>query len=448
MNLKTPYFKRQVHIAPLAMFRIVFGAIMFLAMVRFIANGWVSSLYIQPSYFFKYQYFEWVKPLGYYGTYSLFVGIAISFLLIALGLFYRAATIAAFLLFTYAELLDKTNYLNHYYLVSLMVFLLIFLPAHKGFSMDAMRKGKREKMSVPKWTIDTIKVQLAVVYIFAGLAKLNDDWLFNAMPLKIWLSANTYIPIIGGLMDKPITAYIFSWGGALYDLGIVFLLINRKTRNLAFAFVIFFHITTWLLFPIGMFPFIMIGSSLIFFSADFHIRIFNFFSKQKAGNEVMTNALSIPIRSKITLGILALYFLIQVALPFRYVLYPGKLFWTELGYRFSWRVMLMEKAGTAFFYVRDKATGREIEIDNRSYLTKNQEKMMSTQPDMIIDFAHHIQSDFEQKGMNNIAVHVESYVSLNGSGSRLFLDSTVNLLEIAQIQDNPNLILAFEKNEN
>jgi len=448
MNSSIPYFRRQAHIAPLAMFRIVFGAIMFLAIVRFMANGWVHSLFVEPNFFFKYQYFEWVKPLGNIGTHLLFIGIAIAFLLVTLGLFFRVASIAAFILFTYAELLDKTNYLNHYYFVSLMLFLLIFLPANKGFSLDIVRKKSIKQMIVPKWSIDAIKLQLGLVYIFAGLAKLNYDWLFNAMPLKIWLSANTHLPIIGELMNQSATAYFFSWGGALYDLGIVFLLMNYKTRNFAFALVVFFHLTTWLLFPIGMFPFIMIGSTLIFFSADFHLRIFNYFGKQKVKRIAFPKASQTSLIPRATFIIFALYFLIQITMPFRFMLHPGKLFWTEMGYRFSWRVMLMEKAGTAFFYVKDKTTGKEIEIDNKEYLTRNQEKMMATQADMILDFAKYIKEDFAGKGMDNIAVRVESYVTLNGSGSRLFLDSSVNLLAIENIEDNPNLILAFEENEN
>ncbi len=85
---------------------------------------------------------------------------------------------------------------------------------------------------------------------------------------------------------------------------------------------------------------------------------------------------------------LSLHFAIQIVMPFRYVLYPGKLFWTEQGFRFSWRVMLMEKGGYAIFHVRDPESGREGEVDNAAYLSPNQEKMMSTQPDMILQFAH------------------------------------------------------------
>jgi hypothetical protein len=126
-------------------------------------------------------------------------------------------------------------------------------------------------------------------------------------------------------------------------------------------------------------------------------------------------------------GVLAVHFAVQLLLPFRYLLYPGQLFWTEQGYRFSWRVMLMEKAGTVFFYVTDPTTGREGEVVNRDFLTPNQEKMMATQPDMILQFAHFLADHYRQQGITHPKITAESYVTLNGSGSRPFLDRTVDL---------------------
>ena len=87
----------------------------------------------------------------------------------------------------------------------------------------------------------------------------------------------------------------------------------------------------------------------------------------------------------------AVHFALQVIVPLRAFAYPGHLFWTEQGYRFSWRVMLMEKAGYAVFRVHDPATGRRWEASNYEHLTPNQEKMMATQPDMILQFAHHLE---------------------------------------------------------
>jgi hypothetical protein len=130
---------------------------------------------------------------------------------------------------------------------------------------------------------------------------------------------------------------------------------------------------------------------------------------------------------------------LQILLPLRYLLYPEKLFWTEEGFRFSWRVMLMEKGGVAIFKVGDSSFSGEIEIMNSDYLTPIQEKMMSTQPDMILQFAHHLRDDYKGKTIevhgkkftfNDPIVKVESYVTLNGSGTRPFINPDVNLAKL------------------
>lgn len=108
------------------------------------------------------------------------------------------------------------------------------------------------------------------------------------------------------------------------------------------------------------------------------------------------------------------------------MLYPGKLFYTEQGYRFSWRVMLMEKVGYTIFTVRDAATGNSVEVNNRKFLSQQQEKQMSTQPDMILQFAQHLK-DVYGKQMQSPEVYAEAYVTINGRSSRLLIDPKVNL---------------------
>ncbi len=133
------------------------------------------------------------------------------------------------------------------------------------------------------------------------------------------------------------------------------------------------------------------------------------------------------VKAKLIYVLLSLHFIIQLLLPFRYLLYPGKLYWTEEGYRFSWRVMLMEKGGTVFFHIKDPRTGKRSEVLNAQYLTSFQETQMATQPDMILQYAHFLAAGYQKKGIKNPVVTAESYVTLNGSGSRLYIDSTVNL---------------------
>ncbi|MEO9569851.1 MAG: HTTM domain-containing protein [Polaribacter sp.] len=428
-------FKEQTNAAPLAVFRLFFGFMMFASIVRFWANGWIEKLYLEPKMFFSYYGFSWIKPIGDY-TYLLFVICSLSALFIAIGFKYRWAIITFFLSFTYIEFMDKTTYLNHYYFITIISFVLIFLPANATFSIDNLSKRKKY-INIPKWTIDIIKILLGVVYFYAGLAKLNSDWLFRAMPLKIWLPSKYDFPLIGNtFMQQDWFHFAMSWSGMLYDLTIPFLLLYKRTRVFAFVLVVFFHVFTRVLFPIGMFPFIMIVSTLIFFDASFHQKIIDFIQKRffklsfraQSRNLKLINNYQLP-KTKVLIPFLSVFLIIQLLMPFRSVLYPGELFWTEEGYRFSWRVMLMEKAGMTNFKVVDTKTGNYFMVDNKDFLTTFQEKQMSFQPDFILEYAHYLGDHFKSQGHKNIAIFADSYVALNGRLSTRYINPKVNLYQ-------------------
>ena len=406
------------------------------SIVRFWLKGWIETLYLQPSFHFSYYGFEWVKPLGDF-TYLLFIVCALSAFLVAIGFKYRLSILIFFLSFTYIELMDKTTYLNHYYFISMISFLMIFIPANATFSFDNLINGVSYN-KVSAWTIDSIKVLLSIVYIYSGLAKLNSDWLFNAMPLKIWLPSKFDLPLIGeNLMQFEWVHYAMSWGGMFYDLFIPFLLLYRPTRLFGFALVVFFHIFTRVLFPIGMFPYIMIMASLIFFESEFHIKVLNFIKKMIPSsdkikyiffkiNSELTDVYVIK-KEKIILYIVSIFFIFQFLIPMRYLLYPGELFWNEQGYRFSWRVMLMEKKGYSVFKIVDKKTNTSFFVNNEDYLTPFQEKQMSFQPDFILEYAHYLGDIFSSNKNENVQVFVDSYVALNGRLSQRYIDKTVDL---------------------
>ncbi|GAB4380525.1 MAG: hypothetical protein Kow0075_11880 [Salibacteraceae bacterium] len=263
----------------------------------------------------------------------------------------------------------------------------------------------------------------------AGLAKINYDWLVLAMPLSIWLPAQDHLPVIGPFLRSPITAYLFSWCGMLYDLFIPLLLCIARFRVMAYLAVLVFHLATGVLFQIGMFPLIMVGATLIFFSPAWHDRVLSRFEGTLGiGYTTITSG---PRMGRVVLPVFFVWFLIQIALPFRHLMYPGDVFWHEQGYRFSWRVMLMEKAGYAQFVIRDKS-GRSIEVDNADFLTPVQEKMMSTQPDLMLQYAQFLKSYYMGLGVDDPSVHARVYVTLNGRPSTPYVSPETNL---ANFQD-------------
>ena len=451
-------FNRNINIAPLVVFRIIFGLMMLSSTIRFIKKGWIKEFYIDPKYHFTYYGFDWIKPFPDQGMYIIFGLLVACTVLITFGFFYRISITLYFLAFTYVELLDKTYYLNHYYFISLISFILIFLPAHRYFSLDSYFGICEKKRFIKSWCVNIIKLQIGIVYFFAGVSKLNYHWLIEAQPLINWLKHQSDFPIIGSLLLNDITAYLFSWGGAIFDIFIVFILISKRWRIYGYILVVIFHIMTSLMFPIGVFPLVMIGSTLIFFSENFHIKIISFISifTLKNDRELEKNKSTLNNSIKPLFRILFIsFFVLQLLLPFRYLLYPGKLFWTEQGYRFSWRVMLIEKVGYAQFYIHETLKDRKKLIENENFLSPQQEKMMSTQPDMIIQYAQHISSVYKDSTIstsngeiikfgNPPKVTADIKVSLFNKGSRSYIDEKTNLSKQKRGFLNKSWILPYE----
>jgi vitamin K-dependent gamma-carboxylase len=252
--------------AGLAVFRILFGLMMSAGLVRFMANGWIERFYGGPSFFFKYWGFEWVAVPPVPWLYVLFSALAIAALCIALGVFYRAAAAVFLLGFTYTQLLDVTNYLNHYYLVCLLALLLVLAPLHRTWSLDARCMPAHARGTVPAWALWLLRLQVGAVYVYAGLAKLNTDWLLHAQPLNIWFTARMETPIIGSLLDGLWMAYAASWGVFLFEMSVVPLLLWSRSRPYIYVVIVAFHALTRVFFDIGMFPFIMVVAATVFFA--------------------------------------------------------------------------------------------------------------------------------------------------------------------------------------
>ena len=80
----TKYFTTYTSTATLAFFRLAFGLMMLMSLIRFVAYGWIDKFYIQPDFHFSYYGFEWVKPLGVY-TYLLYIVAGIAAFFVAIG---------------------------------------------------------------------------------------------------------------------------------------------------------------------------------------------------------------------------------------------------------------------------------------------------------------------------------------------------------------------------
>ena len=182
---------RPVDGASLVFVRVAFGLVVLWEAWRYADHGRIFAYYIQPEYYFKYYGFEWVRPWRGDGMYLHFAALAAFAVLSACGLLYRAASIGLFLAFTYVFLLDQTRYLNHFYVVSLLALLLAVVPANRSFSLDARLGLARRSEFVPAWSLFLLRAQVAIVYFYAGIAKINPDWLGGSRCAAGWPRART-----------------------------------------------------------------------------------------------------------------------------------------------------------------------------------------------------------------------------------------------------------------
>ncbi|HEY3500093.1 MAG TPA: HTTM domain-containing protein [Polyangiaceae bacterium] len=423
----------------LAAFRALFGALMLLSVARFAALGWVDELLLSPSFHFTYLGFDWVRPLPRAATYLGFVVMGLAALGLCLGAFTRVSALVFCVTFTYAELIDKTNYLNHYYFVSLIALLLVFAPSNAVASFDARRNPALRAPSIAAFWYFLFRAQLALVYFYAGFAKLDADWLLAAEPLRTWLFARGDYPVVGALLREEWAAYLMSWGGAAFDLTVAPLLFWRRTRRYAYALAVVFHLAVWALFPIGMFSFIMLAAGTVFFEPDWPIRALSL-ARPAAGAEPRARP------GFAALGLAAVFLSVQAVLPLRFLAYPGNPNWTEEAFRFAWRVMLTEKSGTVEFRVVT-TTGERL-IRPRTELTELQSRMMSTQPDMIHQYALHLAERFGQPGAAPVKVYADAWAALNGRPSQRLIDPLVDLAaEPRSLRPAPFIVPLAEPHE-
>jgi vitamin K-dependent gamma-carboxylase len=414
----------------LAAFRVLFGVLVAVSAIRFELNGWVERCFVSPRFFFHYWGFEWVRPGSPAVMHGLFVLMAVCGVCIALGLAYRLAAATFFLVFTYVELIDVTNYLNHYYLVSLLALLVTALPLHAHASIDAWLRPSIRRSALPAWMTWLLRFQVGAVYFFAAIAKAQPDWLLHGQPLSIWLAARTDTPWLGALVGLPFAAIVMSWGGFLYDLTIPLWLSIKRTRGLAYLAVLGFHGAVGVLFPIGMFPFIMIVATTVFFEPSWPRRLLSVLRVKAALPAAGTAGRSTP---RFALALVALYVAVQVVMPLRALAYGGDVLWHEQGMRWSWRVLVREKNGAVTFRVRARDWSHERLVTPDGYLNEVQEREMSQQPDLILQLAHHIADDLRRRGLEDVEVRVDARASLNGRPMAPLIDPDVDL---AQVEDS------------
>ena len=439
------YLLAPVDGASVAVFRMLFGGLLFWEVLRYFQRGWIESYYITPTFHFTYPFLDFIRPWPGNGMYVHFAVIGALALLIALGLFYRLAAPLFCLAFSYVFLLDKAYYLNHFYLIGLLSFLLCLIPAQHTASLDRWLFFRNHSPAVPRWCVLLLRAQVFIVYFYAGLAKLNPDWL-HGEPMRMWLAERADFPLLGSYFTSEWMAFLFAYGGLLFDLSIGFLLVWQRTRPWALGLAGVFHFLNSQLFDIGIFPVLAFGATIIFADADWPRRVMRptqpvlarFWARASyASGSLAPPAPGNQLSRMATLVLLHAYLLTQLLIPLRHWLYPGNVSWTEEGHRFSWRMKLRDKAAVLHLFVTDPRTGENWEVSPALDLSARQLDEMSSRPDMVVQYAHYLAEQFSRPGQPRPIIQVDLQISLNGRPYQSLIDPNVNLADVPLVSWKP-----------
>jgi uncharacterized membrane protein YphA (DoxX/SURF4 family) len=150
------------------------------------------------------------------------------------------------------------------------LFLLMLSPSGLALSLDRRRQEKRRRAEglppsaplAPAWPVRMLQIQLCMIYLTTGLAKLclGETWfegtwwdgtslhyVLNNLTLTRWSYAQLPLPL---WLTMPLT-YLSVWWEVLFPL----LVLSRWTRRWALWFGVVFHIGIYLTIEVGWFTF-------------------------------------------------------------------------------------------------------------------------------------------------------------------------------------------------
>lgn len=307
--------------------------------------------------------------------------------------------------------MQKTSYNNHYYLLMLLCWIMVLLPANNYASIDAYIKPKIKSKTMPAWCLNIIILQIGIVYFYATVAKLYPEWLNGTFTAGI-LNKAAHNYGIDFFRQKWFHIFI-AYAGIAFDFFLVPALLYRKTRPFALAAAFVFHLFNSFTLHIGIFPYLSLALLLFFIPGDYLSE--KVFPKK---NNLEDKPLAVynwwPY-------VFIPYIIFQVLMPLRHHVIKGDVIWTEEGHRLSWRMMLRKRRGYAEFKVVDKKTGYSWLYDASKILTPTQQRSIQTKPDMLWQMAQYIHSEYAEKGQD-VSVYITAKTSINNDIPYLLID--------------------------
>ena len=406
-------FFKNIDNSPLIVFRIFFGFLIACESFGAILTGWVHKVLIAPKFTFSFIGLDWLQPLPGFGMYFYFIIMGLFGIAIMLGYRYRVAIISYTILWAGVYFMQKTSYNNHYYLLLIISFYMIFLPANQYASLDVKQQRTLEQKAMPYWVSLLFIIQVAIVYFYAAIAKFYPDWL-NGTFTRILLAGTTSNEFFLTLFSNKYFYLFIAYAGILFDLLIVPLLLFKKTRTIALVASLSFHLFNAIFLQIGIFPFFALTFSLFFYPPE-KIRKLFLRNKPVFNESVAENHFG----KQIFLFFLLPFLFIQLLLPLRHHLIEGDVLWTEEGHRLSWRMMLRKRDGFINFKIKNNNTGEMTSYDYHKNLSPKQARTLATKPDFIWQYCQKIKQEYRGK---NISIFIDCKNNINNGEFKTLID--------------------------
>ncbi len=417
------FLNRPIDSLWLALYRISLGLCLLWQVWKYFSADLIRNFYVEPTLHFTWLLFDFVRPWPEPWMYLHFAVLGIAAACITVGFHYRLASFVFWIGYTWAFLIDQCWYLNHYYLICLLSFLAMFLPADCELSIDAWRHAKIRSRVVPAWTLWLLRFQVAIPYFYGGISKINPDWLAGE-PMRTWMADTTDFPLIGQYFTQEWCVLAFSWGGLLFDVFIVPLLLWRRTRVAAMMTALCFHLMNWQLFQIGVFPWMMICVTFLLFTSPQTTARLRFRRPSPVEEDSVPLVQRYQFHGAVAV-LLSLYACWQIVMPLRHFLYDTHTAFTREGHQFAWRMKLNERSVDAEFFYVDTQTGDSNPLPLHEWITWHQARKLHD-ADELLQLAHHMREKLREQGID-ATIHADVSVSLNGREPAVYVEPHVDL---------------------
>jgi vitamin K-dependent gamma-carboxylase len=402
----------------LGIFRVIFGACMLYQGYYCYDSQLIDNGFLKPYLLFKYNGFEFVECFSRPVMFGFLGAFCAAGLGILTGLFFRVSCVILALVQFYFLMLEKAYYNNHLYLIALLAVLLAFTNADDFVSLKPA--SKRKYQSIPFWQQFILQAQFCIVYFYGSFVKLKADWLIAKQPLTNMVATFPEQKAMSWLMKMPGAVEVLTYGGLLLDLTAPFLLLYKPTRKWAVIPVLLFHFLNTRIFDdIGVFPYLMALSLVIFFSSD----DFSFFGKTPDHTES-----TLALRPVVKYSLL-IYFAFQLLFPLRGYFLPNPMDYTTIGNRFAWRMKADSREVTEMaFYATHPGSLQKLPVDLKVFLNPVQLTHLAQDPRSVHQFAQGLVREGEKQGVKGMIVQGTIKLKYNGRNEEVqMIDPNVDL---------------------